>query len=293
MGEGDVMLVAYFESDKEVLSFCEQLFKNHKQIVLHWKLHEEWGNHIQIEENLPSKLLNDVIAKSMTKVFITHRLGNMIKHIIEKYYYYSNLDEIERIHDITYDFFSNEDETGLHVKSNKDDEPIQLLFSLFIANIKNSHAIHYDSVIKFGLKAFQDFLIHLVGLAIDEFKREEDHQEFVNMLRNYIEKKKSAIPVVHIVQGNPFTFYKQNGKAFSTMELRTIMKKEPLYIVGLDEDEMNLAPLIAMVPDKIKIYGDDPSEPKTLTVINVFQEKVEFISIQEFPFPYFIKKENK
>lgn len=40
------------------------------------------------------------------------------------------------------------------------------------------------------------------------------------------------------------------------------MQEEPLYMVGLDEDEWNLAPLIAMCPETIYIYGDSPSDAK-------------------------------
>ncbi|MFD1851918.1 sporulation protein YtxC [Oceanobacillus bengalensis] len=287
------MLVAYFESDKEVLRFCEQLFLHSKQIKLHWKIHEEWGNYIQIEENIASKQLKEIIAKAMTNVFITHRLGNMIKMIIEKCYYFTNTDEIERIHDITNWIFAGVDEDSLQVRKKKSEDPSGLLFSLFIANIKDTHAIHYDSIIKFSLSVFKDHLIHYVGLAIDEFKREEDHQEFVDMLRNYISRKEPSFPTIHILQGDTFTFYKESGKVFSNMELRTIMQEEPLYIVGLDENEMNLAPLIAMAPEKIKIYGDDPAEPKTLTVINVFQEKVQFKGTNQFPFAYYLKNEQK
>ncbi|WP_337018057.1 sporulation protein YtxC, partial [Oceanobacillus massiliensis] len=100
-----------------------------------------------------------------------------------------------------------------------------------------------------------------------------------------------GLPVIHILQGNTFTFYKQNGKRLSNIELRVMMKKEPLYIVGLHDNEFNLAPLIAMAPEKLKIYGDDPSEPKTLTVINVFQEKVDFEPISNFPFSNYIKND--
>ncbi|RKQ29920.1 putative sporulation protein YtxC [Oceanobacillus halophilus] len=284
------MLDAYFESDKEVLKFCEHLFLKSNQIQLHWKIHEEWGNHIQIEKSLPHENLIEVIAKSMTNVFIAHRLGNLIKSIIKKYYYYSNSDEIDRIHEITNWIIAGNDGDSLVVRKNKGGDPNQLLVSLFIANIKDTENIHYDSIVKFGLKKFKDQLVQYVGLAIDEYKREEEHQEFVNMLREYITKKDPGMPIIHVLQGSTFVFYKETGKVISNMELRTIMQKEPLYLFGLDGEEMNLAPLIAMAPEKIIIYGDDPSEPKTMTVINVFQEKVEFESIRKFPFGRDFKK---
>jgi len=46
--------------------------------------------------------------------------------------------------------------------------------------------------------------------------------------------------------------------------------------LGLHENEFNLSPLIAMSPAKIKVYGDDPDDPKIMTITNIFQERVEF-----------------
>ncbi|AXI09656.1 putative sporulation protein YtxC [Oceanobacillus zhaokaii] len=288
------MLTVYIESEQEVISFCEHLFRHTKDIEINWKANEEWGNEIHFETVHAG--LVDTIAKSMADVFIIHRLGTMIKHIIEDFYYYSNSDEIERIHDLTTWIYTGGDGDSLQLRNSKADRtknPNQLLSSLFIASMKNTAVIHYESIVTFRLKAFKDELIHYVGIAIDEFKREEDHQSFINMLREYIAKKEALLPVIHIIQGNNFTFYKESGKPFTNMELRTLMQKEPLYIVGLDENEMNLAPLVAMTPRKIKIYGDDPSEPKTLTVINVFQEKVEFQALRHFPFAYYLNHDKK
>ncbi|GGA86539.1 putative sporulation protein YtxC [Ornithinibacillus halotolerans] len=280
----------YFSSNKEVISFCEQLFIYNKHIELHWKTSEDWGNHLHITYQQLEHDLADSVAKSMVDVFITHRLSNMIKGITKDYYYYSNEDEIEKILDLTHWLIAGEDDESMQVRNEKDD-PTQLLYSLFISNIKNTSTLHFDSIVNFRLKVFKDYLVNIVGLAIDEYKREEEHQEFVNMLREYILKKEPSYNIVHILQGKSFSFFKESGKQFSRMELRTVMQNAPLYIVGLDEDEWNLAPLIAMAPKRIKIYGDLPSEPKTLTVINVFQERVDFEPIQKFPFPTYSKNQ--
>lgn len=281
------LLEVFFESDKEAISFCEHLFRYNKKIELHWKTDEEWGNDLQLDFQVANDDTVEAIAKSMTDVFILHRLTGLITGIIENYYYYTNTDEMERILDITHWIFSSDDDDSQIVRNNTD--PSQLLQSLFTANIQHTETIHFDSIVNFQLKVFKDQLIHYVGLAIDEIKREEDHLAFVDMLRGYIAKREASYSTIHILQGNPFSFFKQNGKRFTRMELRMLMQTEPLYIVGLDADELNLAPLIAMAPNKIKIYGDNPSEPKTLTVINVFQEKVVFEPLSRFPFPYLFK----
>lgn len=276
------MLDIYFESDQEVIHFCENLFRYNKEIELNWKIHADWGNHLQFEERVLDVTTRAAIAKSLANVFVEKRLSKIIKEIIKNDYYYSNVDEIERIlnlaHGIIYD------ENAMEQRIRKSESVHEHILAIFLINIEKTKIIHFDSVVKFRLKYFRELLLEYIGLAIDEFKQEEDHQSFIEMLRKYISKKEPLLDEVHILQGSDFIFYKSSGKLISKIELRRIMYKEPLYIVGLDVEELNLAPLIAIAPKRIRVYGDNPNEPKTATVINVFQERVVFESIGRFPF---------
>lgn len=266
------------------MSFCGSLFNDNKQIELHWKTDKDWGNHLQFKH--PNKeILFHTVAKSLVDVFMIHRITKLIKKIIEEDYYYTNRDEIERILDLTHWIIKGEDEDCKRVR--KSESARKQLYALFLENIKKNPTIHFDSIVNFRLVHFKKQLQHYVGLAIDEFKQEEDHQAFIDMLRKYIAKQRSDFDEIHILQGNSFTFFKQSGKPFSKSELERMIREKPLYIVGLDTMELNLAPLVAMAPKHIKIYGDNPSEPKTLTVINVFQERATFESYDNFPFPHY------
>ncbi|MFD1335238.1 putative sporulation protein YtxC [Oceanobacillus iheyensis] len=278
----------FFELDKEVVSFCESVFRRNRKMELNWKTNEDWGNHLTIDEILPAEDLRKTISNAMTDVVLTHRLGNMIRKMINEYYY-TEQEEIERIHDLTNWILTGEDEDSKHLRNNKDIHG--LLTKLFEENIEFNSEIHFDSLVNFRLLPFRDEIRRSVGDAIDEFRREEDHQAFIDMLRAYIQKKDVGMEIIHIMQGDTFQFYYDNGKQLSRLELRMLMREEPLYVVGLHDNEFNLAPLIAMGPKKIKIYGDDPSEPKTLTVINIFQEKVDFEPTRNFPFSYYLKND--
>jgi len=280
------LLEVYFKSNQEVISFCESLFYYHKEIDLKWKTNEEWGYHLTFTGKKLADNEIQAVERSMVDVFLRHRLSELINEIITRKYYYTNADEIERISELTHIIFREIDE-GVY-QTVKKTSPSQLLLSLFAANMKNTNIIHFDSICQFQLTMFKDQLVHHIGLAIDEFKQEEDHQTFIDMLRKYIDKRESTHLEVHIIQGDSFIFYHPTGEQFSTLALRNIVHNEPLYIVGLDVEELNLAPLIAMSPQKIYLYGDNPSEPKTMTVINVFQEKVVFQPISNFPFPRYL-----
>lgn len=285
MDEGDVALQEiYFGSNKEVISFCDFLFSHTKKIDLHWRTDKAFGNRITVNDESGDEEILESVSKSLADVFVKHRLTKLIGDLITDVYYYTNQDEIEQIIELTRWIFTGEDADSRNMF--QDINPKSNLQMFFASNTQGQETVHFDSLVQFRMQEFREQLIQLIGLAIDEFKREEEHQAFINMLREYIANKESNYRCIHILQGNRFTFFKPDGNKFTNLELKQLMQAEPLYIVGLDAHEMNLAPLIAMAPKKIFMYGDYPSEPKTLTIINVFQEKVEFLPVQQFPFPH-------
>mgnify|MGYP001945767748 CR=1 FL=1 len=266
------------------MTFCQRLFQYDNNVGLEWKTNKHWGDKIKVEESDNSVLLFEYMARAMADVFIKHREINWIRQIVKNCYYYSNKEEVGRIVEITYSMIS--DGAADLEQIIKDNKPRDYLLKLFRDNVKQKN-IHFDSIVNFRFQQYKSELIDLVGIAIDEFKREEDYQSFIQSLREYIAKKEPKYSIVHILQGNDFTFFKSDGQAFSNMELKMLIQREPLYIVGLDEEELNLTPLLAMAPREVRIYGDNPTDAKTLTVINIFQEKVEMESAEKFPFSYF------
>lgn len=282
------MFEVYFESNKEAITFCQRLFHYDKHFKINWRTSQEWGNQIRIEVTNALTEQQHIIAKAMTDVFIHHREITWVKNIISNTYYFRNKEEIHRIIELARSVIN--DSSNDIAKLDGSCTPRDLLVDLFL-KFTTSEKIHYDSIVNFRLQHFKVRLTDLIGLAIDEFKREEEYQSFIESLREYMLKKETSYSTVHLVQGNNFGYYKSDGRPFSTAELKMIVKKEPLYIVGLDEDELNLTPLLALAPKEIIIYGEHPSEAKTLAVINIFQEKVKFKSLDKFPYPMFLKSE--
>lgn len=277
------MLEVYFKEKAEVIWFCDCLFRDHKQIDLNWRTDRAWGNRLQFLAGDADGIAGGMIAGAMASVFIKFRLPMMVTDILREQYYYSNPHEMERIYELIHGMF-HEEGMDRELALEAEEDPVSVIQNLFRESIRGKTEIHFDSIVKFRLPSIRQSLDPFVGLAIDEFKREENHQAFIETLREYIAKKKPRLQKVYVLQGQAFTFYKESGKPFTRMELRKMMQEEPLYLVGLHANEWNLAPLVAMAPEKIQIYGDDPAEPKTLTAINVFQEKAELLPLSAFPF---------
>lgn len=267
----------YLRSSKEVICFCEHLFNHYKQIDLEWKKDEIHGNHISLEKVEASEQLLLAISRALVAVYHSFHLSQRLKQIIKKNYYYTDRIEIERIIEQVYVLLDD----PRNELSKKIKESLQ---NLFYERAKNEYSLYFNSMIHFQLSALQEYLIDVVGLAIDEFKREESHQEFIHNVRNFMRKKQSNFKEIHIIQGKEFTFYKESGKKLTKTDIRRLLQEEPLYILGLTTSEYNLSPLIAMAPKQIFIYGTDPFEGKTQSIMNIFQDRVTFKNIQEFPF---------
>lgn len=266
------------------MCFCEALFEENKQIAVHWQVSDKWGNRLTIESSPLNEIAFQAIAKGLVHVYLTYRLRIALNEIIRHNYYFSNRHEVEKIYEHAEWIVTGEDRDSLIIRKNK--HPIQLLRAIFLMHIRNAKQVNFASIIKSGMKAFKQDLIDYVGLAIDEFKREEEHQAFLNMVREYITKKAPVIPIIHVVHGNEFSYYSADGGEWSVREIRTLMKKTPLNLLGFPDEEWTLAPLIAMAPEIIILYANDPSSPKIQTVLNVFQERVIIRSFKEFPYTY-------
>lgn len=271
----------YLYSSKEVICFCENLFKYYKQLELIWKRDESYGNRIHLIDTKRTVELDKAIAKSLVTVFYNFHLSKMMEKILRKNYYYSDELEIERILQHAYSLLYDDENEQLK-KSFK-----RKLTNQLMEIVETEHTIYLESICNFQLNTFKTKLIDVVGLAIDEFKQEEEYQEFINNIRIFLRRKKSIFKEIHIVQGKKLSFFKPSGKRISKIELNKILKEEPLYLLGLTPSDYTLAPLVAMAPRKIIIYGDSRFEEKTKTILNIFEERVIFKSLSHFPFTKF------
>lgn len=278
------MRVIYFRYDKEVIYFCEKLFRLNEEIEVQWRRDKHWGNELRINDKHVS--INDIIL-CFVEVFLLERLHKMIKKIAQETYFYSDEEEIERIVQLT-DYIISEE--SYQKKIFGEHETLKhFIFHVLRENMDETHPIHFDSFVTFCMQPISECLEKAVGFGIDEMKREEEYQNFVHSVRHYLKKRKSKTDVLHILQGDPFTFYDEKGKKYSRVQLRKLMHREPLYLIGLDENELNLSPVISLLPEKIYVYGDNPSEAKTLALINLFEERVQFFPLEKFPFQLNIK----
>lgn len=268
----------YLACSKEVICFCESLFRHYKQLDLIWKRDKDYGHRITLVIEEKNDELLTAIAKSLVTVYYTYYLSKGLKKIIKNTYYFRDEGEIEKIIQHSHGLLYNDVDYRLK-KTYKDK-----LVNLFKQIIQEKETVYFQSILHFQLGNFKTDLIHLVGLAIDEYKQEKRHQQFIHNIRSFLNRKEGKTRELHIVIGEKFTFYKSTGEVISQQELKKILQKEPLYLLGLHSSDYTLAPLIAMAPKSIIVYEKSPLHSATKTILNIFEERVTRKPLSQFPF---------
>lgn len=247
-----------------------------------WHYHKKWGHVVLVDENEGKEAR---IVQGLIHVYVIHRERSWLTDIIRNCYYFTDDDEVAHIYELCCSFMDEPDAWGEdHPSSHRHRQALDRLTKAFEEALGQGKGFAFDSIIKFRLQRFYDELIEVVGEAIDEYKREQDYQSYIQHLREYLQVTPSKVEALTIVQSQPFIFYSQKGHRYALEEIERLTADHPLYLFGLGKDELDLTPIMALAPDKLSIYGNDPSDPKTLTVMNIFQERAEFLPLTKFPF---------
>lgn len=158
----------------------------------------------------------------------------------------------------------------------------RLIIQAFRIFLKKPISFSFESFLKFRLKQYQERLLHYVEIAIDEYKLEQEYQNFIQSLRDYVSDKSPKISCLHLLYEDRFVFFNENFLELKRNELlglidRLFLPNHPLHI-----DSHVIAPLVSIAPNTIYIYTNEIDDSMVQTIQNIFQEKVRIYSKEYF-----------
>ncbi|CEG28163.1 sporulation protein YtxC [Bacillus sp. B-jedd] len=141
----------------------------------------------------------------------------------------------------------------------------------------------FDSFCKFRLRSLFERLEALAAMSIDEYKLEQEYQMFIESLRGFLRGREAKMERLHVLAGEAITFFDDNMEEVKRVELakmidRKLLINHPVYV-----DSYSIAPLLSISPAVIYLYTDNPEDPLIRTIKNIFEERVEFCQIKDFP----------
>ncbi|MGE7600926.1 sporulation protein YtxC [Peribacillus sp. NPDC097675] len=203
----------------------------------------------------------------------------VLKQIIVSKFFYKEQEEIDAILEIALSIIEGEKSEGGGVLFCKEKQSIQDGLKSIVAG---KVSFSFDAFTTFRLRSFRHALEKYAGLAIDEYKLEQDYQNFIAMLRDRLHEQKSKLSRLHLVYHDGFQFYDHELGRLDRRKLTSMIDRKLLADSSFFLDTVIWAPLLSIAPTSLYIYTDNKEEGLIQTMTRIFEERATVLPLSAF-----------
>lgn len=135
--------------------------------------------------------------------------------------------------------------------------------------------LHLTGFAQFRLASYRAELGEIVDYAIDEYVLDKQYQEFISLLKYFVQLQETKVPLVHLLHkgGHEFALY---NESFQTLEPKPHNDR---IVAEMLETEMNIedmviSSLISVSPKHIMIHTRHPDMGAIHTIQTIFGQRV-------------------
>ncbi|PLT31197.1 putative sporulation protein YtxC [Peribacillus deserti] len=264
------MVSIYFEDDADALKIFGFITKCRKGTEVNGLIEyiPETGLVIHVSDERMGQMV-EVLSYALHTFIMTSKIYNWVEQMIRSKFFYDEQEEIDQIIEITRAIIESS-QTDQNGGLGLDQQVIaESLLTMLLSNVSFS----FDSFAKFRLKGIAGSLMPFIEQAIDEYKMEQDYQNFIQSLREFMVSQPSKLKALHLLHDEVLYFYNDSFKKMDSGELfrqidRRLLAENPLYI-----DSNTIAPLISMAPQQLFVYTDEVENGLIQTISRIFEER--------------------
>ena len=225
----------------------------------------------------PVNLFNKMkicISNALADYIIRQYEERIIKKIINSYYCYFNNIEKKEIFRLVYDIIKNDELFSDNLlKFNRKNIIFQKLVDYFQA----SDSIILDGFINFRLKEYMKILGTIVDRAVDEFLVEKEYQEFIKLLKYFVEIQEPKYIIVHVIFENisdSYILYDHSGNDITNECVKEYLSD--IIDEEINKDDLLVSSLISFAPRRIIMHMGGVVENKEIvdTIQSIFSGKI-------------------
>lgn len=282
------MVTIYFLDENE----GQYLYRNVRKLISNRsisnrstpvKIYYTEDHALSIELN-PEDPVCEMIKPTILNYFAKHilrtRETGWILRILEHHYYFKDEDEQQQILSIVQDLLEgkHDDLPKIRGLPPREEVIVDALESFFDCEMMFS----YESFLQFRLKPYRELLQEYIECAIDEFKLEQEYQDFIHQLRQFVKARVSLFSTVHLIHDEDhFRLYNQHNYELKEEDIAGLLKENQHSFHDFIASDL-LKLLIVIAPAKICLYTDDDDTSMNQTIQNIFQERVLVLPYRHF-----------
>lgn len=237
----------------EEVKYSKNKFKIYSNIIVHYI-----GEKISFFDEKLSSIITDTILKFYKE--------KMIKKIINfDYFYFEEYEKkiiIQNCCEIV--------ESSEYEQISKEKEYIHEAVLQYV--IENKSMI-LEGFVNFRIKEYIKYLDSIVDIAVNKYIIEKEYNEFISLLRMYINSKKSNIKNLHLIYGkSELTILDENKNIVPLC--KEIYNAKFLSDIIFSENDYALNTLLTLLPQRIEIHLLDSEDEFIKTVKLIFEDRV-------------------
>ena len=237
----------------EEVKYSKNKFKIYSNIIVHYI-----GEKITFFDEKLSSIITDTILKFYKE--------KMIKKIINFDYFY--FEEYEK--KIIIQNCCEIIESSEYEQISKEKEYIHEAVLQYV--IENKSMI-LEGFVNFRIKEYIKYLDSIVDIAVNKYIIEKEYNEFISLLRMYINSKKSNIKNLHLIYGkSELTILDENKNIVPLC--KEIYNAKFLSDIIFSENDYALNTLLTLLPQRIEIHLLDSEDEFIKTVKLIFEDRV-------------------
>ncbi len=252
----DYLLKELREAEIESICFGVRNFKHYENVIIHYK-----GKNLNEFYSLISTMLSFLVIDELEEEFLKRSLFSE--------YFYFDLAERKKILNICNEVFADD-------FPNLFNKRFSTLYNSFLKYISSHRNIVLQGVVQFRTKGYLKILNDVVQEAVNIYIIEKEYNEFISLLKLYINSQPSLTGVVHMVYSSSECVLLDENKEIIGDD-KNAFDLRYLSDITFSANDYTLNSLLNLLPKRIYVHLiDNYTDEFINTIQSVFENRVQF-----------------
>lgn len=212
-----------------------------------------------------------VVSNIMSSLIIALYEETILRRIITNNYFYFTDMEQRRILEICKNYLCGKDLEEVTLRK-------ESLKISCIEYFSNNKSVILDGFINFRISNYIKIIDYVVDLSVNKFVIDREYNEFVDLLRCYINSKESNTSLVHLIYQNQEAILLDEFKNIITVE-DNILNSKYLSDITFSSNDYALNTLLNLIPEKIIIHLVDKCSDEFINTLKlIFEDRISICS---------------
>jgi len=250
----DYLLNNFENIELDKLYVSKLQFKFYNNFIVHYK-----GKNLNLFYDVFSTILSSAIIKFYEE--------DIIKHIINTNYFYFTDIEQRKIFDIVKRYLCNGELAEQYIRKDS-------IMMSCIEYFSNNKSAILDGFVNFRLNDYIKILDYIIDISVNKFIIDREYTEFIDLLKCYINSKKSGVSAVHLVYQNQESILIDESKKIIDLD-DSILNSKFLSDITFSSNDYTLNTLLTLLPEKIYIHLVDGTQDEFINTLKlVFDDRI-------------------